>query len=45
MSREVVEIRGKQRQRDQRINGKSSKQCLHDGHERPNAVMIAECFQ
>lgn len=36
---------GKQRQRDQKINGESSKQCLHDGHEHPNALMIAECFQ
>lgn len=45
MSSEVVEIERNQRQRDQRINGKSSKQCLHDGNERPNAVMIAECFQ
>lgn len=45
MSWEVVEIERNQRQGDQRINGKGSQQCLHDGNERPNAVMIAECFQ
>lgn len=41
-----MEIKGKtETEREQKINGKSSKQCLHDGNKRPNAVMIAECFQ
>lgn len=44
MSWEVAEMKGKQRQRAFEINGRGSEQCLHDGNECPNAVMIAECF-